>query len=127
LLLQEFMPWDQLPLTSIWSPVIGSIVYLSVLYALPRLRKGQPPLEFPRLVSDAVVRSRRPAPYRLCMIFPMSFSGNVQLLAHNIFLAAVSMVMFVGLMASIASVVLRNNIWTVWWDQSVCIHFVFLL
>jgi hypothetical protein len=47
------------------------------------------------------------------------FLRRLQLLAHNIFLAAVSMVMFVGLMASIASVVIRNNIFTVWWDQSV--------
>ena len=52
------------------------------------------------------------------------FLWDLQLLAHNIFLAAVSLVMFIGLMASIASVFLRNTIWTVWWDQTVNLSLV---
>ena len=46
----EYLPWDSLPLHSVLAPTIGCILYISGLIIVPIVRKGKPPLSFPRLV-----------------------------------------------------------------------------
>jgi hypothetical protein len=111
---QEFVPWDAMPLNSVWAPTVGCAVYISALVFIPRWRRDKPPLEFPRLVHRLLL-----PPLWMCAVCQLPVAVRLQLLAHNIFLAATAMMMFVGVCTAVLGTALKYDLWTIWCDHNV--------
>lgn len=138
----EAIPWDEVPLSSFWSPVIGCVLYLTGARGGWR-RCGAPYLSAVAFAqwcmgssACSVIASRctsgsrglttRCAQRTRCALLFGLHAAQLrarlpcQLVLHNAFLCLASVVMFYGSAASVLEVYLQRGFWACWADPQVC-------